>query len=149
MEHRKWPRTFHCPWSPGTHSDDRLLADCDHLVGMEVSVQIKMDGEGCLSGETEVLTEFGKKTIAELCEAQLSCKVATFDVVKEEIEYQPIKAHSILEPEGDWFEVELEDGVMLRITGNHKVWLPQLQCYRRVCDLKEGDEFLTLEEINS
>ena len=42
----KYPRTFHFPWSLGTTSDDRILADTDHFQGKEVVVTEKMDGEG-------------------------------------------------------------------------------------------------------
>jgi len=41
----KYPRTSHLPYSPGTHSDDRLLKDVEHLMGLEVIVTEKMDGE--------------------------------------------------------------------------------------------------------
>jgi hypothetical protein len=41
----KYPRTPHAPWSPGRTPDDEVLADLDHLVGREVVVSVKMDGE--------------------------------------------------------------------------------------------------------
>ena len=39
----------------------------------------------------------------------------------------------------NWFEIELENGTKIKLTGNHKVYLPELKCYRRVDELK-GDE---------
>lgn len=41
----KYPRTWHLPWSPGATSDDRMWDTCDSLVGQEVVVTRKMDGE--------------------------------------------------------------------------------------------------------
>ena len=42
-------------------------------------------------------------------------------------------------------EIELEDGTKLTITGNNPVWLPTLNCYRRVDELKQGDYVLMSE----
>ena len=41
----KYPKTFHFPFSPGTHSDDRLLKDTNHFKEMNVIYTEKMDGE--------------------------------------------------------------------------------------------------------
>lgn len=41
----KYPRTHHCPWSEGLHSDDRLIDSMDAFVGRRVIVTTKMDGE--------------------------------------------------------------------------------------------------------
>ena len=43
----KYPRTYHLPGSPGTTSDDRILADSDGFEVQEVIVTLKMDGESC------------------------------------------------------------------------------------------------------
>jgi hypothetical protein len=41
----KYPRTPHLPWSPGSTNDDKILFNVDHLIGKEVVVTVKMDGE--------------------------------------------------------------------------------------------------------
>lgn len=41
----KYPRTYHLPWSPGATSDDKVLESAGHLVGREVVVTEKVDGE--------------------------------------------------------------------------------------------------------
>lgn len=44
----KYPRTFHLPWSPGIHDDDRALSleECrSNFKGKEIVVTIKLDGE--------------------------------------------------------------------------------------------------------
>jgi len=41
----KYPRTYHCPWSPGGTRDDSILESMDHFVGKKVVVTEKMDGE--------------------------------------------------------------------------------------------------------
>jgi intein/homing endonuclease len=56
-----------------------------------------------------------------------------------------ILAHSVKSNNNDWYELELEDGKTITLTGNHKVYLPELDCYRRVEDLK-GDEVFLLSK---
>lgn len=41
----KYGRTFHLPYSPGTTSDDKKLESDSHLIGKEVVVTLKCDGE--------------------------------------------------------------------------------------------------------
>lgn len=41
----KYPRTYHLPFSPGTNSDDRVMESYEALIGQEVIVTEKMDGE--------------------------------------------------------------------------------------------------------
>jgi hypothetical protein len=41
----KYGRTFHLPWSPGIHDDDKALKDCSQFEGKQVIVSLKMDGE--------------------------------------------------------------------------------------------------------
>lgn len=41
----KYPRTMHLPWSPGLQNDDRVIESLDGLIGQEVVVTEKMDGE--------------------------------------------------------------------------------------------------------
>ncbi len=42
---RKYPRTFHLPWSPGATSDDRVMPNVDDMLGTEAVITEKMDGE--------------------------------------------------------------------------------------------------------
>lgn len=44
-QHVKYPRTFHLPWSPGMHSDDRMMPDVTAFDGKRVVVMEKLDGE--------------------------------------------------------------------------------------------------------
>lgn len=47
IESRKYPRTYHVPFSPGTTSDDRLLHDgwFEDYRGKECAFTLKLDGE--------------------------------------------------------------------------------------------------------
>ena len=41
----KYGRTFHLPFSPGLHDDDKALRDCSQFEGKRVIISKKMDGE--------------------------------------------------------------------------------------------------------
>jgi hypothetical protein len=43
----KYNRTYHLPFSPGTTSDDRISKSVDSLLGIEVVITEKLDGENC------------------------------------------------------------------------------------------------------
>lgn len=45
VNHVKYPRTFHLPWSMGRTKDDRGLDGTSNFEGREVVVTLKMDGE--------------------------------------------------------------------------------------------------------
>lgn len=43
----KYNRTYHFPFSPGTTSDDRIAKSMSRLVGAEIVITEKLDGENC------------------------------------------------------------------------------------------------------
>lgn len=50
MQSRKYPRTYHFPFSPGTTSDDRIAKRFDALLAEPVVITEKLDGENtCLN----------------------------------------------------------------------------------------------------
>jgi tRNA-binding EMAP/Myf-like protein len=99
---------------------------------------------GCLFFDTLLETNIGPKTIGEIVDNKLNVLVKSFNHDTNQIEFKKITNHmSSYDPsDNNWFEIELEDNRKIKITGNHKVFLPKLNCYRAVQDLKEDDEFL-------
>ena len=43
----KYPRTYHLPYSPGATSDDKISNDVSGLIGEEIVILEKLDGENC------------------------------------------------------------------------------------------------------
>lgn len=43
----KYGRTYHLPWSPGATSDDRISNSVESLLGKEIVITEKLDGENC------------------------------------------------------------------------------------------------------
>lgn len=145
----KYPRTFHLPFSPGKLGDDKAISDElmeEWFSGKDVVVTEKMDGE-CLSGETLIQTNLGQKRLDDICENKYpDITILCFDEDSNSIEYKRILNYFIKSNNSDWYEIELENGQSLILTGNHQVWLPALSCYRKVEDLRGDEEFLLTEK---
>lgn len=104
----------------------------------EVAITEKV--HGCADYDVLVETlEYGVVKIGEIVENKIHCSVKSLNTQTGEVEYKPIEGYSIMENNDDWYEIELENGTSVKLTGNHPVWLPNLNCYRRVDELN-GDE---------
>lgn len=94
---------------------------------------------GCVDANTIINTNLGKKTIKEIVDNKLDVLIEAFDIETQQKVFVPIDNYYLKENDGDWYEIELENGQKIEITGNNPVWLPELNCYRRVDELIEGD----------
>ena len=99
----------------------------------------------CVAADTLIDTVDGQKTIKEIVDTKYSGEVLSYNEKNSMIEPKKILSYSVAPDESDteWFEIELENGKKLQITGNDNVYLPELKCYRKVNDLN-GDEKLLL-----
>lgn len=107
--------------------------------------QPKLDG--CVSGDTLIKTkEFGYKPISWIVENQVKCKVLSMDK-NGRLEYKSIKYYFTNKETNEnieWFEILLESGEKITLTGNHPVYLPDLGCWRRVDELKGNENLMVL-----
>jgi len=149
MEHDyyKYPKTFHLKFSESLQNDDRMLTSTSALVNRRIIVTEKIDGENCVDENTIIETDSGKKTIGELCKDKgKDIKVASYNEFENKVEFKKIlKYHDNLSDQDEWYEIELEDGTILKATGDHRVYLTESYCYRKVCDLN-GDEKILLKK---
>lgn len=87
----------------------------------------------CFTEGTKLLTDEGEKTVAEiLAEKPDMGYLNSFGEVEYNSDYE-----LIVKDEQDVFELELEDGTILELTGDHEV-LTQ-EGYKKVSDLKDTD----------
>lgn len=127
------------------HYDTNPLQRNMHLFKPTDVVTITAKIHGCVDRDTIISTkELGDITIGEIVDKKINCHVKAFDVDNEEICYAPIDDFYLLKNDGEWYEIELEDGRKITITGNNPVWLPQFNAYRRVDELV-GDELLLID----
>ena len=101
----------------------------------------------CLHPETEITMYNGeKKKIKDIIEGDL---VLTINEETKEIEIKPVvKLHTNLNKGSQMYEIEMENGDTIKITGNHKVKLID-GSWKKVEDLEESDEILYINEIES
>ncbi|MFA5999994.1 MAG: hypothetical protein WC783_03395 [Candidatus Paceibacterota bacterium] len=96
--------------------------------------------DGCLDENTLIETENdGQKTIKEICDTKYFKKIKAFDIISNNVVFKKIIGHSIRDNIDNWYLIELDNGKTLKVTADHKIWLPELNCYRDVKDLKECD----------
>lgn len=103
---------------------------------------------GCVEYSTIVETlEYGPQKIGEIVNNKTKCHILGRDIIKNEDIYIPIDNFYKIENDGEWYEIEMENGIKIKITGNNPVWLTKEKCYRRVDNLKVGDD-LMIHEIS-
>lgn len=141
MEKRKYPRTPHLPWSPGATSDDKYIQDLNSFKGRKIVITEKMDGENCLDKDTIITTDKGDLTIKEIVENKLNVQILTMNEFGN-LEYCDILNYFSFENNDDWYEIETESGSIIKITGEHPVFLPELNCYRKVKYLIGNEKIL-------
>lgn len=106
-------------------------------------IQEKVDG--CVHSKELIYTDKGQVPVEKVINNSSDYEVLTWNHDKEITEFNAIEAVSYEDYDGrEWYEVELENGSTIKLTGNHRVWLPQLGCYRRVDEMREGDEVQSL-----
>lgn len=103
---------------------------------------------GCCDENTILLTEDGEKTIKEICDSKYLGKVLSFNLENTKEEFKQILGHSIQDNIHNWYEIETEDNRIIKLTENHYVFLPELNCYRKVKDLTEKDQ-VCIFSVNS
>jgi intein/homing endonuclease len=70
--------------------------------------------------------------------------VLSFNHDNNKVEFNKILDHSILRNNNDWYKIYLTDGSSIILTSNHKIYLPEINAYREVKDLKEHDKILKI-----
>lgn len=117
---------------------DKITVNEEH----PIYVQRKLDG--CVSGETLIATEIGDISIKDIVEKGIGTFAYSYNPVSRKQELKPIIGRfknipDIQEKDYIWYKITLSDGKELKVTGNHKIYLPKLKCWRRVDELTEGD----------
>lgn len=128
-----------------------FLALCDHfkndlkgIISQEkVKINLKIDGCGCLHYDTLIDTlEEGKLKIGDIVREQKNVSVKSFNFNTNKEEYNKVTNWRELDSSDDWYKVTTSSGKTITITGEHPVYLKNLNCWRRVDEVKEGDEVL-------
>lgn len=98
---------------------------------------------GCLDYNAIVVTkEHGEMKIGDIVTNKIECHVLSYNLQKGIQEWKPIIDFSKKKDKRQWYKITLENGKTLTVTGNHRIWLPEISCWRKVEDLKGDEEIL-------
>lgn len=122
----KYNRTYHLPWSPGSTNDDRISDNVESLLGTEIVITEKLDGENC--GMTD--------------EGVYARSHATFTTSAWSREVRQLHKLSV--------EDELGDGVFLfgeNMEGIHSIEYSNLESYFYIFGIRDNDIWITWEKV--
>lgn len=105
----------------------------------------KTDQERCLDGDSVLVTNTGPKTIREIVDAKLDCSVLAFNHDTNTQELNKVIGWQSMSRTKQWVRITTKQGKVLTVTGNHRIWIEALQCYRQAAELKVGD-FLKIQQ---
>ena len=130
-----------------------MLADkCGSTEDFETYVtfpcQADFKYDGCLSKSWVIQLRDGRNvTIGEFVDKNMEGEVLSYNNSTKKKEWKKVLAkikNSMPERSYEWFVLTLSDGTELPpLTGNHRIWLPKLKCWRRADEL-QVDDFLLI-----
>ena len=122
----KYNRTYHLPWSPGSTNDDRISDNVESLLGTEIVITEKLDGENC--GMTD--------------EGVYARSHATFTTSAWSREVRQLHKLSV--------EDELGDGVFLfgeNMEGIHSIEYSNLESYFYIFGVRDNEIWIPWEQV--
>lgn len=142
--HEKLVKKFSCiiPEYFHFHYDTSPLNQNINRIKPDDIITISLKLHGCVDAETLINTNQGIYTIKEIVDNKMDVLIEAYDLESKQKVFVPIDQYYTFPNDGDWYEIELEDGKKLTITGNNPVYLPELNCYRKVWNIKVGDVLL-------
>jgi intein/homing endonuclease len=107
----------------------------------EEGVFVQNKYNGCLASDCIIQTNLGPLTIGDIVNKQIDCEVLSYNTKTKKQEYKKVLHFMKNHGTNDvvWYEVETSSGDKIKLTGCHKVYLPRLQCWRRVDELTPND----------
>lgn len=108
--------------------------------------RVMVKNDGCLDGETIILTANGPKTIREIVDTKYQGLVLGEEngqIVKTQILGHSKETGS----DKQWYEIKTLCGTVVRLTGNHMVFSKTRNDYIRTDELTLSDEIVLIDEI--
>lgn len=98
----------------------------------------------CLHPDTQI--EMSDGTYKKISEIQVGESVYTFNTHTKQREIHEVEyVYKNLSKNQQMYELEMEDGTILKVTGNHKVLLKSGE-WKRVDELTEGDDIYSIKD---
>lgn len=120
------------------------LSDYPNYLDGSVEYEASLKIDGCVSNDTIITTERGNITIEDAIKNKDKL-VLSYNDKTNKLEFKEIEDYQIKDDNKQWYQLTLEDGRVLKITENDRLYIPSLKTYRQVSDLEEGDVVLISE----
>lgn len=111
----------------------------------------KTDEERCLIGDTKIITNYGPLRIADIVDKGLTVNVASYNLERQEIEYKPITATSVIKCEEPMIKITVpykpncDRKNIIICTLDHKFYVAP-GIYKEACKLTTDDKLLWYED---
>jgi hypothetical protein len=110
------------------------------IVNRALDGELELTREKCIAGDTMIHTEKnGNMTIAEFVDNGVVDKVLSFNEETGKNEYMDVMASFNNDTTNGWLEIELEDGKIIQVTPNHRMYVEGIG-YVEAKDLTEDME---------
>lgn len=113
-------------------------------VSNKLQFPIKLIGtekiDGCLDENTLINTNMGNLSIKDICNnSYKNIEILSYNIKTGIKEFKKLLNTKITKNKNNWFKILLEDDTELIVTSNHPIFLPKLNCYRKVESLTTDD----------
>jgi tRNA-binding EMAP/Myf-like protein len=136
------PQNSQFPTNGAIKTDETRIQNLTYLFDEKYKGLPVYVTEKCIDGETLLETNKGFLKIKDIVENKLNVKVKAFNEIDNKNIFTKITDYFKSESNQNWYEIMLETGEILKITENHPIYLPELNCYRETKFLKKGDFLL-------
>ena len=107
----------------------------------EIGMVIADEIHKCLEGSSLIQTTLGELPIKDIVEKEIKCEIYSYNTKTNKIELQPIEHYHKYENYSYLLEIETEDGQILKLTPDHKVFTTN-RGYVKAEDLTLEDDLI-------
>jgi len=110
------------------------------IVNRALEGTLEFTREKCVYGEAIIKTEKnGEMTLKEFVDSDVDDRVLSYDEITQKNEFKSVMAKLNNDDTGDWLEIELDDGKVIQVTPNHRIYVDGIG-YIQAKDLTEDME---------
>lgn len=107
----------------------------------EIGIVIADEIHKCLEGSSLIQTTLGELPIKDIVEKEIKCEIYSYNTKTNKIELQPIENYHKYENYSYLLEIETQDGQILKLTPDHKVFTSN-RGYIKAEDLTLEDDLI-------
>jgi intein/homing endonuclease len=100
------------------------FGDLKAIIKGALNGNLELAREKCVYGDAIIQTEKnGEMTLKEFVDGNVDDKVLAYDELTHTNEYKNVIAKMNNDDTDEWLEIELEDGKIIQVTPNHRIYV--------------------------